>query len=195
MVADRVADAARPALGRCGARVEPDHGTAWTPERLRRTVRRLVAAKIVEPELLDPAPRKPAADRLVVLVAGIASAAPDRTLQQIASQLEGMREPTPRAGTRWHAPSVRHLLRRAERLGLPGAPSPAPSLGGSPVMPAATFSGRRSHILFFAPTGVSRSRTPRIAPTLPSSRARPRVVPSVLVCLARLNRLPVQPGF
>ena len=59
-------------------------------------------------------------------------------------------------------------------------------------MPAATFSGRRSHILFFAPTGVSRRRTPSIAPTPPSSRARPRVGPSVLVCLARLNRLPAR---
>ena len=97
---------------------------SWTPERLRRTVRRLVAEKIVESELLYPAPRKPAADRLVVLVAGIASAAPDRTLQQTASQLEGMRGRTPRGGTRWHVSSVRHLLQRAERLGLLGAPSP-----------------------------------------------------------------------
>lgn len=83
------------------------------------------SGKIVESELLDPAPRKPAADRLVVLVAGIASAARDCTLQQIASQLEGMRERTLRGGTRWHASPVRHLLRRAERLGLLGAPSPA----------------------------------------------------------------------
>jgi hypothetical protein len=34
-------------------------GMSWTPERLRRTVRRLAAEKIVESELLDPAPRKP----------------------------------------------------------------------------------------------------------------------------------------
>jgi len=101
-------------------------GMVWTSERLRRTVRRLAAEKIVEPGLLDPSPRKPAGDRLVVLVAGIASAAPDRTLQQIASQLEGMRERTPRGGTRWHASSVRHLLQRAERLGLLGAASPPP---------------------------------------------------------------------
>jgi DNA invertase Pin-like site-specific DNA recombinase len=104
-------------------------GMSWTSERLRRTVRRLAAEKIVEPELLDPSPRKPAGDRLVVLVAGIASAAPDRTLQQIASQLEGMRERTPRGGTRWHASSVRHLLHRAERLGLLGAASPRPVTG------------------------------------------------------------------
>jgi hypothetical protein len=69
---------------------------SWTSELLRRTVRRLAAEKVVEPERLDPWTRKPAADRLVVVVAGIASAAPDRTLQQIASQLEGMRERTAR---------------------------------------------------------------------------------------------------
>ena len=104
-------------------------GMSWTSERLRRTVRRLVAEKIVEPELLAPSPRKPAGNRLVVLVAGIASAAPDRTLQQIASQLEGMRERTPRGGTRWHASSVRQLLQRAERLGLLDAPPVASSPG------------------------------------------------------------------
>jgi hypothetical protein len=101
-------------------------GVPWTSERLRRTVRRLAAEKIVEPELLVPSPRKPAGDRLVVLVASIASAAPDRTLQQIASQLEAMRERTPRGGIRWHASSIRHLLQRAERLGLLGTASPSP---------------------------------------------------------------------
>ena len=40
------------------------------------------------------------------------------TLQQIAAQLEGMRERTPRGGTRWHPSSVRNLLLQAERLGV-----------------------------------------------------------------------------
>ena len=35
---------------------------------------------------------------------------PIRTLQQIAAQLEAMRERTPRGGTRWHPSSVKHLL-------------------------------------------------------------------------------------
>ena len=35
----------------------------WTVERLRRTVHRLATEKIVEPVLLDPAPRKPAGDQ------------------------------------------------------------------------------------------------------------------------------------
>jgi hypothetical protein len=90
----------------------------WTTERLRRTVHRLVEEKIVEPDLLERAPRQPADDRLIVLVAGIAAAAPERTLQQIAAQLETMRERTPRGGTRWHPSSVRHLLIQAERKDL-----------------------------------------------------------------------------
>jgi hypothetical protein len=83
----------------------------------------LVSEGIVEAKLLDRAPRQPGDDRLIRLVAGIAAAAPDRTLQQIAAQLEAMRERTPRGGTRWHPSSVKHLLTRAEQLGLSGAPS------------------------------------------------------------------------
>ena len=60
-------------------------------------------------------------DHLVRLVAGIKAAAPDRTLQQIAAQLESMHERTPRGGTRWHPSSVKHLLGTAERIGLVGA--------------------------------------------------------------------------
>ena len=90
----------------------------WTAERLRRTVRRLVAEGIAEPILLDRAPRRKANERLIVLVAGIAAAAPNLTLQQIASQLQSMRERTPSGGTRWHHSSVRNLLRQAARLGL-----------------------------------------------------------------------------
>ena len=90
----------------------------WTVERLRRTVRRLVSEGIVEASLLDRAPAAAGDDRLVRLVAGIKAAAPDRTLQQIAAQLEAMRERTPRGGTRWHPSSVRHMLAHAARLGL-----------------------------------------------------------------------------
>jgi DNA invertase Pin-like site-specific DNA recombinase len=93
----------------------------WTVERLRRTVRRLVDEGILEAGLLQPARRHHSDDRLVRLVANIAAAAPDRTLQQIAAQLEAMRERTPRGGTRWHPSSVKHLLTRAEKLGLAGS--------------------------------------------------------------------------
>ena len=90
---------------------------AWTVERLRRTVRRLVAEGLAEPALLGRAPAQQADQRLVRLVAGIATATPHHTLQRIAAQLEAMHERTPRGGTRWHPSSVRHLLLRAERLG------------------------------------------------------------------------------
>jgi DNA invertase Pin-like site-specific DNA recombinase len=92
----------------------------WTAERLRRTVRRLATEGILESSLLERAPPRRSDDRLIRLVAGIRAAAPDRTLQQIAAQLEAMRERTPRGGTRWHLSSVKHLLERAARMGLGG---------------------------------------------------------------------------
>jgi DNA invertase Pin-like site-specific DNA recombinase len=95
---------------------------SWTVERLRRTVQRLADEGIVEASLLDRARPQQSDNRLIRLVAGIKAAAPDRTLQQIAAQLEAMRERTPRGGTRWHPSSVKHLLGRAERLGLAGNP-------------------------------------------------------------------------
>ena len=66
--------------------------------------------------MLDRAPPQGGTDRLIRLVAGIKTASPDWTLQQIASQLEAMRERTPRGGTRWHRSSVQHLLTKAQRL-------------------------------------------------------------------------------
>jgi DNA invertase Pin-like site-specific DNA recombinase len=105
-------------------------GEAWTVERLRRTMHRLVAERIVDASLLGCAQRKPADDRLVALVGGIAMAAPALTLRQVATQLEAMRERTPRGGTRWHPSSVRHLLQQAERRGLLGY---RPELRGSAV--------------------------------------------------------------
>ncbi len=81
---------------------------------------RSVCEGILETTLLDRARRQQGEDSLVRLNAGIAAAAPDRTLQQIAAQLEAMRERTPRGGTRWHPSSVRRLLSRPEKLGLDG---------------------------------------------------------------------------
>jgi len=98
-------------------------GQVWTVERMRRTVRRLVSEGLIEGHILERARPQPADNRLMRLVAGIKAAAPDRTLQEIAAQLEGMRERTPRGGTRWHPSSVRNLLLRAERLGLLGTSS------------------------------------------------------------------------
>ena len=97
-----------------------DNAGHWTVERLRRTVRRLASEGIVQDTLLNRARPQPGDDRLIRLVAGIKAAAPGRTLQQIAAQLEAMRERTPRGGTRWHPSSVKNLLAQAERLGLAG---------------------------------------------------------------------------
>ena len=83
-------------------------------------MRRLAREGIVEAGLLGRARRQGGDDRLVRLVAGIKAVSPERTLQQIATQLETMRERTPRGGTRWHPSSVKHLLSRAEQLGLAG---------------------------------------------------------------------------
>jgi hypothetical protein len=107
-------------------------GAAWpwgdvarvlnTVERLRRTARRLVSEGIVEATLRHRAPRQQSDNRLIRLVAGIRTAALDRTLQQIAAQLEAMDERSPRVETRWHPSSVEHQLVRAEMFGLAGAP-------------------------------------------------------------------------
>lgn len=91
---------------------------SWTVERLSRTVRRLAAEGLVEARLLERARPQPGDDRLLRLVAGIKAAAPERTLQQIAAQLEAMHERTPRGGTRWHPSSVKHLLEQATRRAL-----------------------------------------------------------------------------
>lgn len=104
-------------------RVLNGDGAGWTAERLRRTVRRLVSEGLLDASLMERAPRPQGDDRLIRLVAGIAAAAPERTPRQIATQLEAMRERTPRGGTRWHPSSVRHLLLGAERLGLIGPAS------------------------------------------------------------------------
>ena len=77
---------------------------------------------MVEAGLLGRARRQGGGDRLVRLVAGI-KAAPDRTFQQIATQLEAMRERTPHGGTRWHPSSVKRLLGRAALLALAGSTS------------------------------------------------------------------------
>ncbi|WGF90253.1 recombinase family protein [Marinivivus vitaminiproducens] len=84
----------------------------WTTERLRRAVKRLVQEKLADPALLAIAPRRTSADRLAVLIQGIAQANPDLSLRAIAAQLEAMHERTPRGGHRWNASSVKHLLGR-----------------------------------------------------------------------------------
>ena len=90
----------------------------WTVERLTRAVKRYVLDGLLETRLLDRAKRSDTDDRLLAIVAGIAGAAPDMTLQAICDRLEAMRERTPRGRSRWQPSSVRMLLERAKTRGL-----------------------------------------------------------------------------
>jgi hypothetical protein len=93
-------------------------GQRWTDQSLRRAVKRLVAEKMAEPELLRKAGRRLPDDRLMTLIAGIAISNPNLTLREIGAQLESMRERTPRGGREWKASSVKFQLDRARKIGL-----------------------------------------------------------------------------
>jgi DNA invertase Pin-like site-specific DNA recombinase len=99
-------------------RVLGNSGQTWTVARLRRAVRKLVAQRIADPALLQPAPRKNPEDRLMTLIAGIAMTDPSLSLREIGAQLERMRERTPRGGLTWSASSVKKQLDRARKAGL-----------------------------------------------------------------------------
>lgn len=100
------------------ARVLKQRGVDWTPERLRRAVKWLVAEHLADAALLRKSPARPPEDRLMTLVAGIHGSNPDLTLREIAAQLERLHERTPRGGSRWSASSVKNLLDRARRARL-----------------------------------------------------------------------------
>ena len=93
-------------------------GPLWSAARLTRAVRLFVAEGLAEPELLAPAPRRPAPDRLVAVIAAMMRARPAMSLREIASELNAMRERTPRGGTDWAPSSVAHLLARARAAGM-----------------------------------------------------------------------------
>jgi len=93
-------------------------GQRWTDQSLRRAVKRLVQEKMADPALLRKAGRRPPEDRIMTLIAGIAISNPALSLRDIASQVEKMRERTPRGGLQWKASSVQFQLERARRLGL-----------------------------------------------------------------------------
>ena len=111
-------------------RMRPDHtwdditrvlnqrGLDWTPERLRRAVKWLVAEHLADPALLKKSPPRLPEDRLMTLVAGIHASNSDLTLREIAAQLERLHERTPRGGSKWSPSSVKNLIDRARRSGL-----------------------------------------------------------------------------
>ena len=93
----------------------------WTVDRLRRAVRWLVRQKLVDSAVLKRSAQKTLDDRLMTLIAGIHASNPDLTLAEIGSQLERLRERTPRGGSKWSPSSVKNLLDRAKRLELVGS--------------------------------------------------------------------------
>jgi len=100
------------------ARILRERGLHWTPERLRRAVKWLIAEHLADPVLLTKSPPRPPEDRLMTLVAGIHASNPDLTLREIAGQLERLHERTPRGGTKWSPSSVKNLIDRARRMHL-----------------------------------------------------------------------------
>ncbi|WP_306150507.1 MULTISPECIES: recombinase family protein [unclassified Roseibium] len=100
------------------ARFLKNRGFDWTPERLRRAVKWMVAEGMADKALLRKSPPRPPEDRLMTLVAGIHSSNPELTLREIAGQLERLHERTPRGGTKWSPSSVKNLIDRARRSGL-----------------------------------------------------------------------------
>ncbi|OHV79987.1 recombinase family protein [Rhizobium sp. LCM 4573] len=100
------------------ARVLNQSGLDWTPERLRRAVKWMVAERMADAALLRKSPPRLPEDRLMTLVAGIHSSNPNLTLREIATQLERLHERTPRGGSKWSPSSVKNLIDRARRSGL-----------------------------------------------------------------------------
>lgn len=100
------------------ARVLNQRGLDWTPERLRRAVKWMVAERMADAALLRKSPPRLPEDRLMTLVAGIHSSNPNLTLREIAAQLERLHERTPRGGSKWSPSSVKNLIDRARRSGL-----------------------------------------------------------------------------
>ena len=64
---------------------------------------------------VEPTPRKPPKEDVLLVAAGIRGADPELGLRAVASRLEEMRICPPRGGTSWSASSVKALLDRAER--------------------------------------------------------------------------------
>ncbi|WP_395454103.1 hypothetical protein ACHMW5_07915 (plasmid) [Azospirillum melinis] len=61
----------------------------------------------------------------MLMVAGLARAEPDITLDGIAHRLQSMGQRTPRGGLRWSRSSVKNLLDRARNQGMVRKPESA----------------------------------------------------------------------
>ena len=81
-------------------------GPSWTVERLCRSVGKLVAEKMAEPQFLERSPPRLQDDRLVALVAAISATDPDLSPRDIAAKLECMRARTLQGGVKLSSSSV-----------------------------------------------------------------------------------------
>ncbi|WP_133056362.1 hypothetical protein [Limimaricola soesokkakensis] len=64
---------------------------------------------LLDSVVLDRAPPAQKDDRLLAIIAGIKSSAPEITLKEIAARLEAMREPMPQGRAKWATSSVAYL--------------------------------------------------------------------------------------
>lgn len=92
--------------------------TEWTVRKLKRAVDRYIREGMLSKDVLGRSPAPPPDDRLMAIIAALATNAPDMTLDQIARKLESMRERTPRGSAKWANSSVKMLLDRAKDHGL-----------------------------------------------------------------------------
>ena len=95
----------------------PPGRRCWTPERLKRATKRLIADGLADEALLMPAPPK-RDDRQLRMVALLVRSNPAITLAKIGRHLEEAKEKAPRGGSQWSMSSVKNTLDRARRAGL-----------------------------------------------------------------------------
>jgi DNA invertase Pin-like site-specific DNA recombinase len=94
-------------------------GVTWTVERLKRSVRRLVAEGHAEVDLLGKAPRRRCqrTGELAMLLQGITLASPGISLRRICRHLEKMKIPTLARKSTWSPASIVHLLNKSRVSG------------------------------------------------------------------------------
>ena len=99
-------------------RATPPPTRRWRADSVKRATRRFVKDGLLDPVVMERAPKAQPSDRLCAIVAGRVNADPKITLKRIGEGLERMREKTPSGGSTWSPSSVKMLKDRAIRLGM-----------------------------------------------------------------------------
>ena len=84
---------------------------SWTVDRLKRSVRRLVAERLADAALLARAPKRPMNMRALEAAAMLRMANPQITYRQIGDALQQRQIPSPRGHSRWSEAMVARLFR------------------------------------------------------------------------------------